>query len=139
MFKLAGEREREEEHQRGEHGDEAGRLQLESPSELAATGAQNEQHGDDDPEGDEDAEGVDEAVAGAGVSFSSPEDLSSARPLRKSTGKTQGIRLRMMPPRKARPMAAKMVTLAGVTCLAALAAGVRPDVTTPGVTGAVSS
>ena len=55
--------------------------------------------------------------------------------MRKSTGKTHGIRLRMRPPRKARPMAPKTVTSAGVTCLAALAAGVRPEVTTPGVTG----
>ena len=47
----------------GEDGDEDRRLELEAPAGLAAAGAEDEQHGDDDPERDEDAERVDEAVA----------------------------------------------------------------------------
>jgi hypothetical protein len=61
-LKLAGEREAEEEDQRGQNGDEAGRLKLEAPAEFAAAGAQDQQRSDDGPETDDDAQRVDKAV-----------------------------------------------------------------------------
>ncbi len=94
----------EEEEQHRHQREEGGGLELESPAELAASGAQDQQNGDDDPEGDEDAERVDPAVAAQAVALM-PEDWTSARPLMKRTGKTHGIRLRRMPPMNASAMA----------------------------------
>jgi hypothetical protein len=42
---------------------------LESPAELLARGAENDEDGDDSPEGDEDAEGVDPAVGAEVAAF----------------------------------------------------------------------
>ena len=50
-------------------GEEDGGLELESPAELAAGGAQDDEDGDDGPEGDENAEGVDPAVGAEAVAF----------------------------------------------------------------------
>jgi hypothetical protein len=60
--------------------------------------------------------------------------------LRKSTGKTQGIRLRMMPPMKARPMAeiAERLETVAAPDLAEVARGAA-GATSPGTTGVVNS
>src|SRR6202034_517353 len=61
-FKLAGERQPEEEEQQGHDGEKDGGLELKSPPELFAGGAQDEQDRDDSPEGNENSESVDPAV-----------------------------------------------------------------------------
>ena len=64
-----------------------------------------------------------------------PAELTSARPLRNNTGKTHGIRFKIMPPMKASPSALiKVIEPPG-----ALGTGGFRGATSPGTTGAVTS
>ena len=84
-----------------------------APAERSA-----EQNAHQHPERDQDADRVDETMGTRACGVLRVPELTSARPLRKSTGKTHGIRLRMMPPRKARRTMRRRPGVAGLAGLA---------------------
>ena len=85
----------------GHGGDENRRLEVEAPSGERAGRPEGEERDAEPGEGEEHAERVGEGLRAHGAAFM-PESFATATALIANIGKTQGIRLRMIPPRKAK-------------------------------------
>ena len=123
-LKHAGQRQAEKKEQQRHHRDKTRRLELEAPAQLTAPGPEPQQESHHGPEGDQNSQGIDQPV-GADRVWSCREDSTRASPLMKRTGKTQGMRFKIMPPRKAKESKAQKLEEAGADAPAA-AAGNAP-------------